>query len=102
MGKEQQARYEISTLKAKVSTNYRRNPKGSLDYGPEAGESRYRSYVDYLQLCETLSGFQASISKDDEAASKHVMQAHKLRNKLSPEAAVLVAEIKWRSEAAED
>ena len=99
LGKEKQARSEIATLYAKVSANYKSNPKGSLDYGPEAGESRYRDYVDYLQLCELLSGFQDSISNDHKSATKHVAQAKQLRSKVSPKAAVLIAEISRRSEA---
>ena len=99
LGKEKQARSEISNLYAKASTNYKANPKGSLDYGPEAGESRYRDYVDYLQLCELLSGFQDSITNNHTGATKHVSQAQKLRNKVSPEAAVLIEEISRRSKS---
>ncbi|MDG2223741.1 MAG: hypothetical protein P8L85_20350 [Rubripirellula sp.] len=63
-GKEKQAREQISNLHAKVSANYKAYPEGGLDYGPEAGDARYRNYVDYLQLCEVLHGLQASISDD--------------------------------------
>ena len=102
LGKEKQARQEISNLHAKASTNYKANPKGSLDYGPEAGVSRYRDYVDYLQLCEVLSGFQDSVSNNHKNAAKHVTQARNLRYKLSPEAMVLVVEINRRSRSDQD
>ncbi len=100
LGEDRQARSEISLLHTKVSTNYKANPKGSLDYGREAGESRYRDYVDYLQLCEVLSGFQDSRNLNHKGATQHITRAQKLRNKVSPEAAVLIAEISRRSELA--
>ena len=101
-GNDKQARDEITTLHAKVSINHKANPKGSLDYGPEAGEARYRNYIDYLQLCEILHGLQAAISKDHEGATERIKQARKLRDDLSPEASLLIAEVGRRSEADED
>lgn len=50
-GNDKQAHDEITILHDKVSINHARNPKGRLDYGPEAGARRYRNYTDYLQLC---------------------------------------------------
>jgi hypothetical protein len=92
-GKEKQARDQILMLHAKVSANYKANPEGGLDYGPEAGDARYRNYVDYLQLCEVLHGLQASISDDQEGGKDRIKRAKKLRDELSPEASMLIAEI---------
>jgi len=96
---DKQARNEITTLHRKVSINHKANPKGSLDYGPEAGESRYRNYIDYLQLCEILHGLQSAISKDHEDAMERIREARKLRDVLSPEANLLIAEVGRRAEA---
>jgi len=101
-GKDKQARNEITTLHHKVSINHKANPKGRLDYGPEAGEARYRNYIDYLQLCEILHGLQAAISKDHEGAAERIKQARKLRDVLSPEASLLIAEVGRRAEVGED
>ncbi len=101
-GNDKRARDEIATLHHKVSINHKANPKGSLDYGPEAGDARYRNYIDYLQLCEILHGLQAAISKDPEGTTQRIKQARKLRDDLSPEASLLIAEIGGRSEADED
>jgi hypothetical protein len=101
-GNDKQARDEITTLHHKVSINHKANPKGSLDYGPEAGEARYRNYIDYLQLCEILHGLQAAISEDHEDAREHIKQARKLRDLLSSEASLLIAEVGRRAEADED
>lgn len=92
-GKEKQARDQILMLHTKVSANYRANPEGGLDYGPEAGDARYRNYVDFLQLCEVLHALQASISDDQEGGKDRIKRARKLRDELSPEASILVAEI---------
>lgn len=91
-GKGQEARNEIAVLHDKVAINHARNPKGKLDYGPEAGAGRFRSYTDYLQLCEALSALQAAISNDRKAATQHIENARKLRETLSPEATPLVTE----------
>ena len=101
-GNDKQSRDEITILHDKVSINYKANPKGSLDYGPEAGEARYRNYIDYLQLCEILHGLQAAISKDHAGATQRIKQARKLRDVLSPEASLLIAEVGRRAEADED
>jgi len=92
-GNDQQARDEIAILQKKVSINHARNPKGRLDYGPDAGEARYRNYIDYLQLCEVLHALQAAISKDHEGARKYLEQTQKLREALSPEVTPLVTEV---------
>ena len=92
-GNDKQARDEITILNSKVSMQYKFNPNGKLDYGPEAGDARYRNYIDYLQLCEILRGLQAAISKDHEGATQHIKQARKLRDELSPEASLLLAEV---------
>lgn len=99
LDKEKQARSEISSLYAKAATNYKANPKGGLDYGHGAGPARYRDYVDYLQLCKLLRGFQDSFTNDHKGAIKHVTQAQNLRKKVSPEGAILIAEINRRSES---
>jgi len=95
-GNDKQARAEITILHDKVSINHARNPKGRLDYGPEAGAGRYRNYTDYLQLCEALHALQAAISNDREGAKKHIENARKLREALSPEATPLVTEVARR------
>ncbi|NNC89129.1 MAG: hypothetical protein HKN82_11780 [Akkermansiaceae bacterium] len=91
-GNDKKARDEITNLHGKVSINRAHNPRGSLDYGPEAGDGRYRDYTDYLQLCEALHALQAAIAHDREGARKHIAKARKLREALSPEATPLVAE----------
>jgi hypothetical protein len=95
-GNDEQARNEITMLHDKVSINHARNPKGELDYGPEAGEGRHRDYTDYLQLCEALRALQAAISNDREGAKKHIENARKLREALSLEATPLVTEVSRR------
>lgn len=99
-GKEWQASEEIKTLHAKVSNLHKANPKGRLDYGPKAGEGRYRDYIDYLQLCELLHGLQAAISSKHEDAAKRIANAAKLRDTFSTEASLLVAEIARRGKVA--
>lgn len=101
-GKAKEARDEISILHDKVSINNARNPKGSLDYGPEAGEARYRNYTDYLQLCQVLHALQAAIANDHESAQAQLENARKLRETLSTEAAPLVAEVDRRIKADSD
>lgn len=95
-GDDKQARDEISILHNKVSIDLALDPKGSLDYGPEAGAGRYRNYTDYLQLCEVLHALQAAIANDREGAKKHIENARKLREALSPEATPLVTEVDRR------
>lgn len=92
-GKGKQATAETTILYEKVSINHKRNPKGKLDYGPSAGEGRFRTYVDYLQLCHALHALQAALSNDCEGAKKHIENARKLQKNLSPETKVLVAKI---------
>ena len=91
-GKEQQAREEISILHKKVSINHTANPKGRLDYGSEAGDARFRSYTDYLQICEALLALQAANSNDCDAAKKHIGNAKKLNKTPTPEAVPLLKE----------
>jgi acetyl esterase/lipase len=95
-GQDKQARDEITMLHDKVSINYARNPKGSLDYGVEAGAGRYRNYTDYLQLCQVLHALQDAISNNHEGARKRMEKARKLREDLSPEASPLVTEVSRR------
>jgi hypothetical protein len=95
-GKDKQARDEITILHDKVTINHARNPNGRLDYGPEAGAGRYRNYTDYVQLCEVLHALQAAISTDRKGAKKHIENARKLREALSPEATLLVTEVARR------
>ncbi len=95
-GNDKEARNEIEILQIKVSRNYKANPEGGLDYGPEAGEGRYRTFVDYLQLCEILSSLRAAIAHDQEGAAQHLKQARGVRNILSPEAGLLLDEIERR------
>lgn len=99
---DKQARDEIDILHDKVSINYARNSKGTLDYGPEAGAKRYRNCMDYLQLSEALRALQAAIADDREGAKKHVENARKLREALSPEATPLVAEVAQRVDPDKD
>ena len=101
-GKDKSARDEITLLHGKVSINHARNPKGRLDYGPEAGAWRYRNYIDYLQLCEVMRALQAAISNDRAAAKKHIETAKKLRQAFSPEAAPLVTEVERRIKSDKD
>ena len=101
-GNDKQARKRINLLHRKVSINHTHNPKGSLDYGPEAGTGRYRDYVHYLQLCEVLHALRAAVSNDHTSARKHIENARKHREPLSPEAAPLVAEIVLRIEEQKD
>ena len=74
-GKDKQAAGEIAILHKKVSINHARNPKGSLDYGHEAGTGRYRDYTDYLQLCDVLYALQDAIANDHAAAKRHLEKA---------------------------
>lgn len=97
-GNDEQAQKRINLLHQKVSINHTHNPKGSLDYGPEAGTGRYRDYVHYLQLCEVLHALRTAVSNDHTSARKHIENARKHREPLSPEAARLVAEIVLRIE----
>lgn len=101
-GNDEQAQKRINLLHQKVSINHTHNPKGSLDYGPEAGTGRYRDYVHYLQLCEVLHALRAAVSNDHTSARKHIENARKHREPLSPEAAPLVAEIVLRIEEQKD
>lgn len=101
-GKDKQAGGEITALHHKVAVNHKVNPEGRLDYGPEAGEARYRNYIDYLQLCEILLGLQAAVAGDHAGAARRVEQARELRDVLSPEASLLIAEIGRRAKADED
>ena len=101
-GNDKQAQKNINLLHRKVSINHTHNPKGSLDYGPEAGTGRYRDYVHYLQLCEVLHALRAAASNDHTSARKHIENARKHREPLSPEAAPLVAEIVLRIEEQKD
>ena len=101
-GDDKQARAEITILHKKVSMQYEFNPEGRLDYGPEAGEGRFRNHIDYLQLCEILHGLQAAISNDREDATKRIENGRKLRKALSPEAAPLVTEIARRVRMGKD
>lgn len=101
-GNDKQARRHINLLHQKVSINHTHNPKGSLDYGPEAGTGRYRDYVHYLQLCEILHALRTTVSSDHTSARKHIENARKHRELLSPEAAPLVAEIVLRIEEQKD
>lgn len=93
MGEDKRALKEVANLQRKVFANFKASPAGKLDYGPEAGEARYRDYVDYLQACELLNGLRAAIAGDHEGAAGRVQQARQLRDSLSPEAGQLVAEI---------
>ena len=95
-GQYKQARDEITMLHDKVSINYALSPKGSLDYGVEAGAGRYRNYTDYLQLCQVLHALQDAISNNDEGAREHMEKARKLREDFSPEASPLVTEVSRR------
>ena len=101
-GNDKQARKHINLLHRKVSINHTHNPKGSLDYGPEAGTGRYRDYIHYLQLCEVLHALRAAASNDHTSARKHIENARKHREPLSPEAAPLVAEIVLQIEEQKD
>lgn len=92
-GKAEQAHEEIDLLHAKARINSKVNPEGKLDYGPAAGEGRYRNYKDYLQLCEVLRALQALILDERVAATKHLEMAKKLRATFSVEAIPLVAEV---------
>jgi hypothetical protein len=96
-GDDKKARDEIAILHRKVSMQHKFNPKGRLDYGSEAGAGRYRNYTDYLQLCEALYALQAATSNDREGAKKHIENARKLREALSPEVAPLVTEVARRA-----
>ena len=101
-GNDKQAQKHINLLHRKVSINHTHNPKGSLDYGPEAGTGRYRDYIHYLQLCEVLHALRATVSNDHTSARKHIENARKHREPLSPEAAPLVAEIVLQIEEQKD
>ena len=101
-GNDKQAQKHINLLHRKVSINHTHNPKGSLDYGPEAGTGRYCDYVNYLQLCEVLHALRAAASNDHTSARKHIENARKHREPLSPEAAPLVAEIVLQIEEQKD
>ena len=91
-GKDQPAQQEISILQKKVGINHTANPKGQLDYGPEAGDARFRSYTDYLQICEALLALQAAVSNDCDTAKKHIGKAKDLSKTLTPESTPLVNE----------
>ncbi len=92
-GKAKQGHEEIDLLYAKAGINSKVNPEGKLDYGPDAGEGRYRNYKDYLQMCEVLRALQALILDDRIVAAKHLEMAKKLRETFSAEAIPLVSEV---------
>ncbi len=98
-GKAEQAREEIDNLQRKFSIKYKTKPKGRLDHHPETADARYRGYLDYLQVCETLLGLQAALTGDAQSAAQHIENARKLRGDLSPKATQLAAEIERLVEA---
>jgi hypothetical protein len=82
-GNPKQARDEITILHKKVSKNHKVRPED-------------QSFTDALQLCEVLHALQAAVSKDHEGAMKHIENARKLQDAISPKAAPLVDEVTRR------
>ena len=89
-GKLATAESEIRKLNAKIPEG-----NGRLDYGPEAGDARYRNYLDYRQTCCLLKGLVAKARKADEEAQRWLLEATMLReDSFSPEGKLIVAELR--------
>jgi len=78
-----QASDETRILHNKVSKNHKVRPND-------------RGFTDALQLCEVLHALQAAVSDDHEGATKHIENARKLQDAISPKAAPLVDEVTRR------
>jgi|GEM_PF-6854853 len=93
-GQKEDALKELKALKTKVSINYKKNPDGSLDYGPEAGNHRYRSYLDYIQLCEVIYAYHFALSGNPKKADAQVQKAIKMDGSISSEVKLIIDQIK--------
>jgi hypothetical protein len=84
---------EIKVLKTKVSVNYKSGPDFGLDYGPEAGKYRYRTTLNYIQLCDVINGYHLALLGKFTGAKSWAQKVVKMDGAPSLETKYIIDEI---------